>query len=300
MNCPDCGAVTPETLGVCRGCGRPFQGWGGRRERAASAAAAAEPAAKTCGGSDAALTQRQAIRLPAAAFLAAAALANVGVGRFVVQSGLSMQLHELGHTLVYWLGGHFAVPIPMLTISFSEDRSWLWALAVAAGLVWLLLEAVFEECWVFAGVCAALIAAQFWLTLVVKPWTFNFLVAFGGLGGECVLSALLVVLYFHPLPARLKWQTLRPYLLLVGACVLAASLRRWIDASRDFMNVPWGSFWGGDGDVEEMLGAGWTVNRLVQVYLRLAWSCAGAAALAWAAAAWRALRAPRDSGTMAP
>jgi hypothetical protein len=285
MNCPDCGAVTPESLGVCRACGRPFGGWGGRKESGRAEPASASPAAAA---PEAGLTPEQAIRIPAGVFLAAAVLANVGPGRFLIQSGLSMQLHELGHALVHWLAGRPALPIPMLTIAFSEDRSWLLALAAAAGLSWLILQAVFEECWVFAGVVAALLAAQFWLTLVAKPWTYLFLVKFGGLGGECVLSALLVVLYFHPLPKIMNWEKLRPYFLFIGACVLAASLRRWIDASRDFMNVPWGSFWGGDGDVEAMLDSGWTVNRLVQVYLRLVWSCAGAAALAYGAAVWRA------------
>jgi hypothetical protein len=121
---------------------------------------------------------------------------------------------------------------------------------------------------------------------MTRPETLDFWVAFGGLGGECVIAALLIALYFHPLPRAARWPAYRGLFLFIGACVLFSSLRRWRDADADFTNVPWGAFWGGDGDVEAMISGGWTVNVLVKSYLRLVWVCVGAAALAWARAAW--------------
>ena len=122
--------------------------------------------------------------------------------------------------------------------------------------------------------------------MAASPDTLDFIVKFGGLGGECYLAALLVIAYFSRRPRAARWPAYRTVFLFIGTCVLASSLKRWRDADADFMNVPWGSFWGGDGDVEGMLAAGWTVNKLVAVYLRLAWICVGAAAVAYLRAVW--------------
>ncbi len=240
----------------------------------------------------AALTSRQVLAVPAAAFAASFVLVASGPGRFFVQAGLSMQLHELGHALVCWLGGRVAIPIPLITLSLSRDRSWPLAAAVTAGLTFLLRRAWEEDCAAFGAACAAALLLQAKLTLFTTPDALDFWVAFGGLGGECCVAALLVALYFARWPGFTRWPAYRTLFLFIGACVLWSSLRRWREASADFEKVPFGSFFGGDGDVEVMLAGGWTVNALAAHYLRLSWTCVAACALAWAWAA-RGFMSPR-------
>jgi hypothetical protein len=294
MDCPNCRAAAAAEALECGACGVIFAKWAEKAARAkaerlaaaqADVAAVMAPAAVE-DGAVAPLSPRQAVALPAAVFAAAFVFSRVELLRFVVQSGFAMELHELGHAVVNWLGGRLAVPLPMFTVVPSEDRAWWFAAAVLAGLAALAWKAWTEDCPAVVALCGVLFALQVQLTLLARPAALSFWVAFGGLGGECVLSALLIVLYFERLPRAVRWPAYRAIFLFIGACVLASSVRRWRDADADFMNVPWGSFWGGDGDVEAMIGGGWTVNVLVKVYLRLAWACVGACALAWARAAW--------------
>lgn len=239
------------------------------------------------------LTPRQAVLIPAAAFIAAPLAVRTGFGRFFVSAGLSMQVHELGHALVSWLGGRVAVPLPLVTVALSKDRSWLMAAAVTGGLCFLLWRAREEDCPAFAALYGAGLLLQAKLTLFTAPDALDFWVAFGGLGGESAVAALLVVMYFARWPRFTRWPAYRTLFLAVGSCVLVNSLLRWREASTDFEKVPFGSVFGGDGDVEALLAGGWTVNTLVAVYLRLAWACVAACALAWAwaardfAARWR-------------
>lgn len=271
--CPNCAAPAAAGAAECPACGVIFAKW----------AKKAVPVQAKCRE----LTPRQAVVIPGAAFALAGALAWSAPGRFFIQAGLAMQVHELGHALVSWLGGRFAVPLPMITLSFSHDRSLAFGLAVTAALAWTAAIAWDQDCGALAALGGVLLIFQAALSLLMRPDALDFWVAFGGLGGECVLSALLIILYFHPLPRAARWPAYRAVFLFIGACVLASSLRRWRDADSDFMNVPWGSFFGGDGDVEAMIGGGWTVNALVKVYLRMAWICAAAAGAAWASAAWK-------------
>jgi hypothetical protein len=292
MDCPNCRAAAPAEAAECAACGLIFAKWSEKaaRERAGrilvAETALRAPEAEEDGAAARALTPRQTVLVPAAVFAAAWLLVHTDLPRFAIQAGLSMQVHEFGHALVNWLGGRLAVPIPMLTVAFSRDRAWWFASAVAAALIWLIKTAWDEGCAALAGLGAALLLVQGWLTLIASPDTLDFLVAFGGLGGECCVAAFLIIAYFHRLPKAARWPSYRAVFLFIGACVLASSLKRWRDADADFMNVPWGSFWGGDGDVEAMLGAGWTVNTLVRVYLRLTWACVGLAAFEYARAVW--------------
>lgn len=282
MNCPNCGAAAAEGAADWASCGVIFAKW---RERAARPAPAREPPAAP---DDSVPSPRSAVLVPAAAFAAGAACASAELPRFLVQAGLAMQVHELGHACAAWLSGRIAIPIPMLTVLPSKDLSVPFALAVTAVLAWGAFAAWREDCRALAAACAALLVVQARATWFASAAAADVWIASAGLGGECAISALLVLAYFHPMPRALRWPAYRTVFLFVGALVLAASLRRWHDASSDFMKVPWGSFWGGDGDVEAMLDGGWTVNDLVKAYSRLAGFCALACALRWGAALWSA------------
>jgi len=299
MDCPNCRAAAPDGAAECPACGVVFAKW---KERAARAAAekvlaaeeerrlAADPAAAAAAeearASAAPLTARQAVALPAAVFAASFLLAALPLTRFFVQAGLSMQVHELGHALASWFGGRLALPVPLITLTFDRARSWPLVVVLAAGLGALAWRAWEEDCRALAALCAAALPLQAGLTFFASPDALDFWISFGGLGGECYVAALLVILYFVRWPRFARWPAYRVLALFVGASTLAASLLRWRAAAADFTNVPWGSVFGGDGDVEAMLAAGWTINRLVAVYLRLSWACVGACAAAWAAAAW--------------
>ncbi|MBS2023529.1 MAG: hypothetical protein JST92_14080, partial [Deltaproteobacteria bacterium] len=66
--------------------------------------------------------------------------------RFLFEASVCMELHELGHALASWLGGVFAIPLPMITLSFSSARSILVFLPLVLLFLWLRWALLKEDC----------------------------------------------------------------------------------------------------------------------------------------------------------
>jgi hypothetical protein len=206
-------------------------------------------------------------------------LAFFSAPRFLISSALRMQLHELGHATMLWLGSRPAIPLPMFTVSFSEGRSLFAFLLVAGFLAYAALRCWSEDCRPVAYFLAALLALQLLITAFVSVPTLRLWVAFAGCAGELVWGALLTVGYYHQLPHSTRWRQVRGFFLTVGALSFAVACNRWIAAVSDPGEIPWGSFFGGDGDMENLRGmTGWTSRQIVRAYL---WTAAlGAAVIA--------------------
>jgi len=181
-----------------------------------------------------------------------------------------MELHELGHATVEWLAGRFAIPLPMVTISFSDERNLLVVGAVSLGLVVLIRRGLDEETPALTVCAGVLLALQAWLTWFVPQQTLNALVSAAGVGGEIVFGALLVAAFHVRLPARWHWREWRYLGLLIGSASLVHNLVRWLAARTDSDRIPWGSALGGDGDMDRLHGEfGWSLSRMTTTYLVL-------------------------------
>jgi hypothetical protein len=219
------------------------------------------------------------------------AFAATGAGRFF-GSLVSMPFHELGHALASWLGSRFAVPLPFFTV-WSNERSLLFGLALAALLGWFGFRSWLEGRRFGLVVASVLLAAQLWLSCLMSARSSLMCQILGGAVGELALGALVLVAFHFPLPARLRWDFWRwPALLPGGVCFGHAALT-WLAAARDARRIPWGSAIGqeSDGDMNRLVrDFGWSAAELVRFHLGAACLCAFVIGAAYALAfgRWRA------------
>ncbi|MBS2032168.1 MAG: hypothetical protein JST54_29990 [Deltaproteobacteria bacterium] len=206
--------------------------------------------------------------MPAA--LAFGALVQLtGLGQFLVGASAEMEMHELGHATALWLAGRLAIPLPMITISPDGSRSRIAFVIVAAALAVLGHAAWKEKLLRVVAACALLGVALVLGTLFLDGDRLDAWVKFAGVGGELWLSALAMLAFHEKLPAMLRWAQARWFFMVWGALAYAACARRWIAG-----DIPWGSFWGGDGDMDTLRDSyGWSAPGLVHAYRWIAAVC---------------------------
>lgn len=218
--------------------------------------------------------------VPAALAIAALVVATPP-GRFLVGASAEMEMHELGHATALWLAGRFALPLPMFTLS-DGGRSAITFVLVAVGLAYLAAVAIREHLphlIAFSGVAALALCLG---TLGLSGDALDSWVKFAGMGGEFWLSTLLMLAFPLRMPASWRWAQSRWFFLGWGALAFAADARRWLRAE-----IPWGSFWGGDGDMGVLAARGWTEPQLVHAYRWVGVLCVLALAAQLALRGWR-------------
>jgi hypothetical protein len=204
-----------------------------------------------------------------AALAASWILVHTGLGRFFMRTFLSMWLHEIGHASAAWLCGYVAFPGPWFT-PIAEDRSPLFALALSALLAFAIWRAWTEDDRMRAGAVAALLAAQWFATLVLRDATAHTFIIFAGDGGMLVFGAALMAAFFVPPGHKLHRDWLRWGFLVIGSASFTDAFYDWWSARSDPSSIAFGEIEGrGDTDPTTLLQAGWSVDRMVSRYLLL-------------------------------
>lgn len=223
---------------------------------------------------------RELLAIPLA-LLASMIVVATGPGRFLVSASAEMELHELGHATALWLAGRGAIPLPMFTLEPSEGRSVIAFVLVALALAFTARTALREELTALLAICAALGLALLGCTALLSGERLDLWVKFAGAGGELWLGALLVIAFHHRMPAAWRWTQARWFFLGWGALSFAAAAARWWRGE-----IPWGSFWGGDGDMDTLSQHGWSDASIIHAYRTVLVLCALAIAVELGARAW--------------
>ncbi len=276
--CPHCGFTGPSLEpGTCGRCGIVFS-----RIHSAEApppAAALAPAVVPPAELTPEAEWVDQARPPAAnrwalplAFGVALALNSNGCGRLLVYASASNWAHELGHASWRWLNGRSAVPLLFVTFYSQPSRSVAFTLLVLGGLIALFLWARGEAC-VGLMSLAGMFFALFLGFLALPAPSEHVLESFAGIFGEFWISTLWVALFYFRFPAVVPWTRVRWAFLLLGACAYTRILGIFWASRADMSLLPWGSFFGGDGDLDHLLAAGWTVPTLRRVYFTIAAVC---------------------------
>lgn len=208
------------------------------------------------------------------AFLVAVLLNSNGCGRLVVYASASNWAHELGHASWRWLNGRSAFPALFFTFYSEPGRSVLVTLLVLGGLAALFLWARSADCRGLMALALVFLLCFLGLLALSGPEE-HLLESFAGLFGEFWISTLWVVLFYYRLPAALPWERLRWAFLFLGACAYVRILGVFWASRADMTLLPWGSFFGGDGDLDKLLAGGWLVPTIRRVYFTTAAVCAG-------------------------
>ncbi len=183
-------------------------------------------------------------------------------------------IHEFGHASVAWFSGRRALPLPIGWTSWQPESSVVVYLALA-----FLLGVLFWTAWrerlrgtmVLAGV---LLVVQAIMTWTFPQKTVELWITFGGIGGEFLLSTMLMIMFYFKLPDRIRWDFWRYPILIVAASTFAESARFWSRVQRGREEIPWGSILGaGDagGDMDRLvLEHNWSSAAIISSYNGLA------------------------------
>lgn len=227
---------------------------------------------------------RAAAGVPALA-LCLAVFAKFPLLAFFVHTLLRMPLHELGHACAAWLSGHVAIPLPFFTPIFSyQPLAWLLPLLVVAVCIrraylrrmpyFALLAALMAVLAVANGIFAEEERRMLWYT-------------FSGEGGTFVLGALLALLAMYRVSDNPRWSRLCWPLAVLGFVEYIYATRFWWDVAAGTQPFPYGSAFGGEGDMDALVAAGATEAELGHRYLRLALWCGLVLAGHWGWHVWR-------------
>jgi hypothetical protein len=211
------------------------------------------------------------------------ALAYAGGDDILLQMTTAMWMHELGHAIVAWLGGFFAVPLPFLTIAPSEDRSLLVILLVALALGVGAFFAYRSGRRAVLALLVGLAILQVVLSAVLNTAQATKWVIFAGLAGEIVLPALIILMFYLRLPGR--WDFWRYPAVVLSGVTYARELLLWVGVARGSRWMPHGSAMGDDsmGDVERLASTyHWPAHALADDYVHIAYACLAAIALTYA------------------
>lgn len=202
--------------------------------------------------------------------------------------GFHVWMHEFGHAVPSWLAGWRATPLPFGWTPVEQEHSnfvyfgllLLLALLFVAGLkerkVWPMIAAV------------ALAGLQAFMTWRLPEHRKEFWMVFGGVGGEFVLSTLLMLAFWVQLPEKFKWGACRYVCFILGATALVAIWTRWSDVYRGLEEIPFGSMINGEedaaGDMNRLMDDyGWRKADIRRNYYRLGLGCWLALGVMWLA-----------------
>jgi len=203
-----------------------------------------------------------------------------------MRQGPTICVHEFGHATAAWLSGWRATPLPWGWTPVEPVHSnfvyagllALFVLLFAAGVkerkIWPMLIAV-------AGA-----GLQYWMTWRLSDDRKNFWMIFGGVGGEFVLSTLLMMAFWLRLPDKFKWGAVRYLFFLIGAAAFLAIWQRWQEIYPGREEIPFGSMINGEedgnGDMNRLMDDyGWTKFKIRRTYWLLGRWCWVALGVTW-------------------
>lgn len=192
----------------------------------------------------------------------------------ILLRGVTIWIHEFGHATVAWLAGRKSIPLPIGFAPVELERSPLVYLCVLA-LLGLLFWAGWREQRRWPMVLAVGLALlQFHMTWLLPAEQFELLLSFGGIGGEFYLSTLLIVSFYFPMPEYWRWDFWRYPAVLGAAFTFWGSVWQWGQIKAGKEDIPWGSMWGGHGDMDSLaFDHGWTHQQIINTYNSLAGLC---------------------------
>lgn len=276
--CPKCGKRDPGLI-QCDGCGIVFESYYRQQARLKAGGSADDVSIGRISYNS---WRMNFLALPLA-FLFAGLCKLLQFPEMIFWYFFSIPVHEIGHAIAAWLGGRFAIPIgvvvPMAAFTtISAERSIFVYLVLVGGLGFF-----GRYCYQKGYRFPALVSGGFILIATYLTWVasqdFSRMIAiYGGVGGEFVLSTLLVVGFYYRLPDRVRWDFFRMFFLLVGSYVFVSVFYKWIEISRGVSALPSGSFLGGradaNGDMDRLQQIyGWTAPELVQHFNGLGKIC---------------------------
>jgi hypothetical protein len=190
---------------------------------------------------------------------------------------LSMMVHESGHAVSAWICGYGATPGIWFT-PISDDRSIWVPVFLVAGMSCLSYWARQTKRPHVIAACAGIVILQVigWRLFYIDAQA---LIAFGGDGGSLVLGTLLMTTFYARRDSVLYVKELRWGFLGLGAVSFMDAFHTWTGSEDD---IAFGEQNGVQTDPSMLVeNYGWSIQLMVDRYVRLATICLIALAIVY-------------------
>lgn len=205
--------------------------------------------------------------------------------QFLIRHFCALTWHELGHSLTGWLSSIPNVPLALLipgagwTQMMSDQPSVIVFSLLASASVWGSYRLWKAGYLAWAAILGISTLLAFILTWVVNSDTRKFWIIWSGLAGEILLPTLALLMFYFPLPDRVRWDAFRFPVALFAALGWVSSGWFWIRVSQKKLDLPMGSYLDGpnssQGDLNQLIEVwGWKASEIPSYFLQL-WAVTG-------------------------
>ncbi len=268
MQCPKCKFDHPNQTTECLKCGIVFEKY--LRVMEAPEATVPEPEAIPEENDYTPEEAKDELRYRLFAIPCALIGARIFVGnvRWLVRL-LTMWVHESGHALTAWLCGFWAMPGPWFT-PVSDERSLGVTLVVIASVGFAGFVLWNAQRWFMVGALGLLLTFQLACTFLPVNRA-QALIVFGGDGGCMVLGTILMSTFYARRQGAIYQNGLRWGFIVIGALSFMDAIKTWTGSEED---LPFGVQEGTLSDPSQMVQTyGWTIQLMIQRYVRLGMAC---------------------------
>lgn len=264
MQCPKCRFANEDQATECVKCGIVFAKYARHEEAVRFQEQLTAEARQASDALRQELTYR-IVALPAALI---SARILFGIAPAFVRI-IAMFVHESGHAVTAWLCGYWAVPGFWFTPVSDERAVWV--------TLFFLVVFGFGVYWSWGAqrrgilaICATAVLLEVVGTLLPARQA-QALFTFGGDGGSLVLGSLLMTTVYAQAESTLCENSLRWGFLGIGALAFMDAFSSWTGKEED---IPFGIQEGSLSDPSALVETyGWTIQLMIQRYVRLAGLC---------------------------
>lgn len=219
------------------------------------------------------------------AFLISYLFSSVDFLRILSYLLSTIPLHEMGHALVAWMGGRWAIPLGaivptagMTLISYSRSVFFIFLFfsLLFAGIYW----AFTKQYRFHLNLLLLIFGLSCFLTFGIDEMQLAAFISMAGILGEIVLSTFLIVSFYYNLTKRFRWDFWRFPALLFGTTAFTNTALQWYRIKNNLQAMPMGSAISAEGardmtgDLNQLILAGWSPGQITLIYWSFIKTCA--------------------------
>jgi len=143
---------------------------------------------------------------------------------------VSNAAHELGHMFAAWFGGRFSISFIIFAVNFAYNWPGISQLVIAGGFLLALALGYYSwrrQDFRLLGAVVLLEVLHLFATFSIDEFWMERYILVMGFGGQFLLSTLLVVAFYYPLPDVCRWDWFRYPALYMGMCSFVYTFGEW-------------------------------------------------------------------------
>lgn len=211
------------------------------------------------------------------AFFVSYLFASIDFLRILSYLLTTIPLHEMGHAMMAWMGGRWAIPLGaivptagMTLIAYS--RSSVFIFFYYSLLVYGIYYFHRKQYSFHLNMLVLIFFISGFLTFRIDELRLASYISLAGIMGEIFLSTFLIISFYYNLTTRFRWDFWRFPVLFFGACGFTNTALQWYRIKNNLQALPMGSAVSGEGardmsgDLNQLILAGWSPAQIIVIY----------------------------------